>query len=87
MAKPKTKNNRVTKTSTRSNLTSRVIRVPKIVTNLAASSGIIFAGAITVGIGALQSDARTRIFLMGVGAAFLFVGAVLILISTLDNHK
>ena len=52
---------------------------------IGAAASLLFAGASGVGIGSLQSQGSLEIFLVGFGAAFIFIGAVLLGMSIKSN--
>ena len=45
---------------------------------IAGATALLFAGLAGVGLGALQSQGSLELFLVGFGAAFIFIGAVLL---------
>lgn len=45
---------------------------------IAAAASLLFAGLAGVGLGSLQTQGSLELFLVGFGAAFIFIGAVLL---------
>lgn len=45
---------------------------------ISAAASLLFAGLAGVGLGSLQTQGSLELFLVGFGAAFIFIGAVLL---------
>ncbi len=45
---------------------------------ITAAAALLFAGMAGVGLGSLQTQGNLELFLVGFGAAFIFIGAVLL---------